>query len=197
MKYNSKLFILLVSGMIFLVAIGYYYTASEKDTTQDIKTYSDGVISFEYPSVLSVQKKGNVVTLDHSLAYTHHSACDFKGDAPALDRFTDFSLSFEVVDVSVKKYIELAGWPDWEYVAANPFRSDSFSGFKISPGVEGCGEDIYYLELSSGKTLIIKHPFVAELTTGDAQRYLGLPGVLLPNKSKEFVSHIITSLRIK
>lgn len=190
-------------GYFFAQKAGYLPDHTPSDIIQpmsvakDWKEYSDNSLSFEYSNVLSLRQDGERVTLSHSVAYKHGSPCDFKGDAPPLKMLTDFSVSFQVVDKSPKDYVQSSGWPDWEYVSKNPFKQAAFSGFKISSGVEGCGQDIYYLVISPNKTLVITRPFVSEFNSvnGDYQTYLNLPGVISPNQGEEFFTKILSSVR--
>lgn len=162
------------------------------------KKYSDSSFSFDYPEMISVKKEGETVTLDHSIAYKHPNPCDFKGDAPPSEKITDFNVSIKIVNKSPKDFIQSNEWPDWDWVSQNPFKFGSLSGFKVSPGVEGCGEDIYYLTISSNKTLVITQPFVTEFTgaIGDSQSYLSLPGIIPPNQAEVFFTKIVSSLKV-
>jgi hypothetical protein len=87
--------------------------------------------------------------------------------------------------------------PDWDYVSKNPFKLGSMNGFKVSPGVEGCGENIYYLTISSTKTLVIHDNFVSELNSisADTKTYLSLPGIITPNQKEVIFSRILSSIK--
>lgn len=165
--------------------------------TSDLKTYSDSSLSFEYPSLLSVKKEGEVIKLAHSVAYKHPNPCDFKGDAPPLERLSDFDVSILVVDKSVKDYIQSGGWPNREYVLENPYKLGDFQGYRITPGIEGCGQDLYYFVISPNKTLVITRPLIAEFNSINAeyQKYLSLPGIITPTQAEDIFTKILSTLK--
>ncbi len=170
---------------------------SPKTNTSSWKKYSDASISFEYPSLVSIKQDAGTITLSHSVAYRHPNPCDFKGDAPPLDRLGDFGVSLKVVNQNLKEFVQSSTYPGWDYASQNPFAFGSLNGFKVSSGVEGCGEDIYYLTISSTQTLVIHRGYVAEFNSinGDYQTYLNLPGIISPNKAEEYFNHILSTLK--
>lgn len=210
---------ILIVVIIILAVGGYLFFSQSKNPTGDMQKqlsnsqpivneetdhgkvvpYSDASVSFEYPSVLHLETKGADITLTHSIPYKHPNPCDFKGDAPPLDRLIDFNTSIKIVHQSVKDYIQSSGWPTWDYVSKNPYSHGSFTGYRVTTGVEGCGQDLYYLTISPNKTLVIVRPFVAEFASvnADYQKYLDLPGVIVPDKATEYFSKLLSSLVIK
>ncbi len=199
--------VVLVIVIIILVVLGAFFygkSSSQQAGTNPtpvsgLEKYSDETISFEYPKVLTATKKGNEVTLAHSIPYVHGNPCDFKGDAPPLKDLTDFSASFKVVNKGIQDYVVTSGWPDWDYVSKNPFTSGSWKGYMVSPGVEGCGENIYFLSVTPTQTLIITMPFAAEFNSinADFQKYLDLPGVIVPNQAGTYFNQILSSIKVK
>jgi len=167
--------------------------------TDSWQTYKNEKYGFEfkYPALLSLKQEGEIVKLNHSISYKHADPCDFKGDAPPLDNLADFDVSFQIIGKSPKDYIQSIQWPNWDYVSKNPFQFGGFSGFKISPGVEGCGEDIYYLSVATNRTLVIRRPFVSELNGSVAGReaFLKLHGIILPEEEKGLFNQIFSSLK--
>ncbi len=153
-------------------------------------------ITFQYPSLISMVQDGESITLSHSVSYKHPDPCDFKGDAPSLDKLSDLKVSFKVVNQNLKDFVQSSTYPGWDYVSKNPFKSGSVSGFKVSSGIEGCGEYIYYLTISPTKTLVIHRGYIAEFNSinGNYQKYLSLPGIVTPNQEEEIFTKIISSL---
>ncbi|MEY2664274.1 MAG: hypothetical protein RIT04_82, partial [Candidatus Parcubacteria bacterium] len=171
---------------------------TEEPKENNSKTYSGPFISFTYPPLLTLNQTGETATLKHSVPYTHQNPCDFKGDAPPLTEITDFSVSFKVVDKSPKEYVQSSGWPDWEYVSKNPLQENwgPFGGYKIGAGVEGCGQDIYYLIISPNKTLVIRQDYVTEFNPRepDYKKSLQTPGIITPSQSELIFKQIISSI---
>lgn len=210
MNQKGSTNIVLIILIVILAGTTIYFASIKKapETTQTAQTletvnpgwkkYSDSSLSFEYPVLLSEKKEGETVSLTHSIDYKHPNSCDFKGDAPPLEKLTDFNISFKIVNQNLKSYVESSNHPGWDYVSQNPFTLGSFSGFKVSPGVEGCGQHLYYLTISPSKTLVITRPFVSELNSinGDYQKYLNLPGIIPPTQAEEFFTKIISSLKV-
>jgi hypothetical protein len=164
-------------------------------------TYSDNYLSFESPNKISIKREGEVLKLSHSIAYKHPDPCDFKGGAPEKTILTDLDASFTIVDQSVKDYVVQSanydGW--WDYVSANPFEIGSLKGYKVMAGVEGCGEDIYYLSISPNKTLVIKRALITVFNPiiANYQEYLNLPGIINPNEADVIFNRLLGSLEVK
>ena len=220
MKYmDNKQKILLISLLIALlfvviVAGGYYALNTKKvvpeaapqtssstsqKTDPNLKSYIGSDFSFNYPAALHTLQDNETVTITHSIPYKHTNACDFKGDAPPLDVLTDFTASIKVVNQSVKEYLEKSGSPDWEYVSKNLYTFGSFTGYHVTLGAEGCGQDVYYFSISPGKTVVVTRALIAEFSpiNGEYQKYLSLPGVILPAASEVYFEQILSSLTIK
>ncbi|MEI8327732.1 MAG: hypothetical protein WCG02_01180 [Candidatus Taylorbacteria bacterium] len=166
-------------------------------TASNWKTYSDASISFEYPALLSIKNDGGITTLNHSIAYTHSSPCDFKGDAPPLDRLVDFGVSLKIVNQNIKDHVSSSAFPGWDYVSKNPFTFGSLNGYMVSSGIEGCGEDIYYLTISPTRTLVIHRSYVSEFNSiiANYRTYLNLPGTISPVHNEEYFNHILSTMK--
>ena len=167
-------------------------------TANSWKVYSDSSLTFKYPPILSLIQNGGTVILDHSIAYKHYDFGDMKGTSLPLDRFTDFSLSFKVFNQNLKELVQSSAYPGWDYVSQNPFKLGSFSGYRVTEGVEGSGKDVYYFSISSNKTLVLERVLIPELTPidGDYKTYLNLPGIILPNQAEDFFTKILLSLKV-
>jgi hypothetical protein len=164
-------------------------------------TYSDNYLSFESPDKVSVKREGEVLKLSHSIAYRHPDPCDFRGGAPEKTILTDLDASFTIVNQSVKDYVVQSanydGW--WDYVSSNPFELGSLKGYRAMVGVEGCGEDYYYLSISPNKTLVIKRALITVFNPiiANYQEYLDLPGIIDPNEADLIFNRLLGSLEVK
>ncbi|MBP9847337.1 MAG: hypothetical protein KBD43_14870 [Saprospiraceae bacterium] len=215
MKNLQKGFVVpLLTAVIAVLVVGgglYFYKTKNMETLSPIdlqmdqsnqtdisswKKYSDASISFEYPALISVKQDAGNITLSHSVDYKHPNPCDFKGDAPPLDQLSDFGVSLKIINQNLKEFVQSSAYPGWDYVSKNPFTFGSLNGYKVYVGVEGCGYDIYYLTISSAKTLIIQRNHVAEFNSINAnyQTYLNLPGIISPNKGTEYFNHILSTI---
>lgn len=174
-------------------------TVTPSPVTSEWKTYSDSSIEFQYPSILTTQKVGDEVNVNHSIPYKHGNACDFKGDAPPLEKLTDFNISMKVYNKNIKELVQSGTFPDWDYVSKNPYKMGNWSGYKVQQGVEGCGSDLYYLIISPNKTLVINRSLITELSpaVGDYQKNLSLPGIIKPDQTEEYFNRVLSSIKIK
>jgi len=187
-----------------LIIGGSYYVYKTKENTgpaksSELLTYTDSGISFQYPPVLSVKVEEGNVRLSHSISNRHADPCDFKGDAVAKEQLTDFHVSFLLINESLEKYVKGNSWPDWDYVSQNPYTYRSWSGYKIASGVEGCGEDIYFLAIAPDKTLRIDRAWVTEFKPiiGNNEEFLSLPGIITPAQAEEYFESILASLKVE
>ena len=174
-------------------------TVSTTTVNSGWSKYSDTAFEFEYPSLLTVKKVQDAVTLSHSIAYKHPNLCDFKGDAPPLEKVNDFGVAISIVDQSIKDYVVSKSFPNWDYVSANPYTFGTLNGYKVMQGIEGCGSYIYYLEINPIKTLVINRSLITELTgiSSDTNKYLSLPGIISPTQEEEYFNKILSSIKIK
>ena len=224
---NQKGFanIVLVGIIIVLAgAVGYFalFKPTTEPTTQTPppsslvnnpgwEKYSDASLEFEYPSLISVKQEGETIILSHSIAYKHPASCDFKGDAPPSEIFSDFYVSLAVSDKSLKDTVRSNEGPGINNFFENDTlklsgdgyidksNAGSLNGFKITSGVEGCGRYTYYFPISSTKSLFVYRSFISEFDSihSNYQTYLNLPGIISPNQEKEFFVKILSSLKVK
>lgn len=198
---NSPVSIFIAIIIIAMLGYGIYYLSKDSISQESVslKTYENSSISFQYPSILSQSETEHGVRLLHSIAYKHSDPCDFKGGGDELDNLTDFDVTINVIDKNLLDYIKSASWPSGEYVLKNPYSFGKLNGYHITPGVEGCGEDIYYFKISDSKTLTIKHPFVSEFNTinQNNQMYKDIPGIISEENSKKYIEGILSSIEFK
>ncbi|MDP3934608.1 MAG: hypothetical protein Q8Q46_00040 [Candidatus Giovannonibacteria bacterium] len=185
---------------------------SSQTNNQGWKKYSGASLEFEYPSLISTKQEGETITLNHSIVYKHTNPCNFKGDAPPLDKLSDFGVSLMVSNKNLKDAVQTNEGSD--YVVKNFFENNtlklsegfidrfnagSLNGFQITSGAEGCGRYTYYFPMSSTKTLVVNRSFISEFSpvNGDYQTYLNLSGIIPPNQEKEFFVKILSSLKVK
>lgn len=191
----------IMGGLLVGGYIQYKSLTQEKDRQETTDTawkkYSDAKIEFEYPKELTAKQVEGKVELDHSIPYKHGDTCDFKGDSVMLEKFLDLSLTFEVVDQNLQKYVESSEYPGWEYVSSNPIKIGNWSGYKVMWGIEGCGNNVYYLTISPTKTLVVSRYIVTEFNEGERNKYLGLPGIINPNQEEEIFTKMLMSLKVK
>ena len=167
--------------------------------TSKIQTYSGNNFSFEYPSILTLREENGEVTVSHSVPYKHVAPCDMKGDAPALNTLDDFKLSIKVVNQGVKEYLKSSGWPEWDFVNKNPYKFGLYSGYHVTPGVEGCGLNIYYLVISANKTVVITSPLVPEFSSvnNNYKKIYEIAGVIIPSRAEEYFLGIMSTLKVR
>lgn len=184
--------------------------ATEISETNDWKVYNGSSFEFKYPKILSLSQQEERILLNHSIKYQHANPCDFKGDAPQLDKLTDFNVSLRVFDKNLKDTVETNESSD---IIKNFFKGDtvelspgfidkfnigSLTGYQITIGVEGCGMYTYYFPLTQNKTLAVTRSFISEFLpiNADSQKYLSLPGIITPSQEEEFFNSILLSFKI-
>jgi len=184
--------------------------ATEINETNDWKVYNGSSFEFKYPKILSLSQQEERILLNHSIKYQHANPCDFKGDAPQLDKLTDFNVSLRVFDKNLKDTVETNESSD---IIKNFFKGDtvelspgfidkfnigSLTGYQITIGVEGCGMYTYYFPLTQNKTLAVTRSFISEFLpiNADSQKYLSLPGIITPSQEEEFFNSILLSFKI-
>lgn len=169
-------------------------TDSRSDPKVELMKFSNSVLSFEYPSLLTLKQDGDSIVLNHSISYKHSDPCDFKGDSLPLEKLNDFSVNISVVNKSIKDIVQT----NWEYVSKNPFKSDLLNGYKTVEAIEGCGSDVYYLVISPTKTLVIKHSLVTEFNPiiANYKTFLNLPGIITANKADDIYKKILSSIKL-
>ena len=147
--------------------------------------------------------------MTHSIPLEHPDPCDFRGDAPPLSTLTDFEVSIEVVSQSLREAI-IANESDYlvskflidDKLQIEPGFIDevsvgSLQGYRITSGVEGCGEYTYYLPFTSRKVLIVKRSFIPEFKPiiANYEEYLKVPGIIPPDREEELFNSILSTFR--
>ena len=219
--------IVVLTGVIFCAIISYgCWSPREKatmpeiepletvtqDGTADWNVYKNEKQGYElrYPAgLIAVSEADPRIIMTHSIPLEHPDPCDFRGDAPSLNTLTDFEVSIEVVSRSLKETI-VANESD--YLVSNFLVDDrlriepdfideasigSLTGYRITSGVEGCGEYTYYFPLAPRKVLVVKRSFITELKPiiANYQEYLKLPGVIAPDEEEKLFNRILSTFR--
>lgn len=183
---------------------------SSNNETSDWKVYNGSSFEFKYPKILSLNQQEEKILLNHSIKYQHANPCDFKGDAPQLDKLTDFNVSLRVFNKNLKDTVETNESSD---IIKNSFKGDtvelspgfidkfntgSLAGYRITNGVEGCGMYTYYFSLTQNKILAVTRSFISEFLpiNADSQKYLNLPGIIIPSQEEELFNKILSSFKI-
>jgi hypothetical protein len=174
----------------------------------NLKTYLGNSFQFQYPSLLSASltPQEESVFLTHSVAYRHPNPCDFRGDGQPLDKITDFNVSLKVFGTSLKDTMRanrgdlVEQFFQGSALQTSPGFIDQFDigslhGYRITSGAEGCGNFAYYFPLSTNKTLFVSRSFISEFKpiNADYQKYLNVPGVIIPSQEENFFKTILSS----
>ena len=179
-------------------------------TTATYKNSETGV-SFVYPKILTVTNtsgadsangagQNDLVLIHHDIPFAHHDYCDFKGEAgggtttPAMQpTLTDFNITMHVDNAGLTNTIraESPYIPDENFVNEQVVPSPGFidpvevgklSGYKITEGAEGCGQEIYFFAISGNKTLVVTDDIITVFTgaidPSQATAALAVPGVI-------------------
>jgi len=186
-------------------------TASQSSSSEtgDLKVYNGSSFGFEYPKIISLSQQGEKILLTHSINYQHPDPCDFKGDAPQLDKLTDFNVSLVVSNKNLKDTIDANESSDMiknsfkgDTVELSPgvidsFNAGSLTGYRITAGIEGCGMYTYYFSIAQDKTLAVTRSFISEFLpiNADSKKYLSLPGIITPAQEEEFFNKILASFK--
>jgi hypothetical protein len=174
-----------------------------------LKVYNGSSFGFEYPKIISLSQQGEKILLNHSINYQHPNPCDFKGDAPQLDKLTDFNVSLMVSNKNLKDTVDANESSDMiknsfkgATVELSPgfidsFNTGSLTGYRITAGIEGCGMYTYYFSIAQDKTLVVTRSFISEFLpiNADSQKYLSLPGIITPTQEEEFFNKILASFK--
>ncbi|MCI0471766.1 MAG: hypothetical protein L0Y73_08920 [Candidatus Aminicenantes bacterium] len=183
-----------------------------KGSTAGWVTYrtEDKKIEFQYPSEkLTLSQNKNEVVLRHSVPFTHTDPCDMRDGAKALLDLTDFKVSFQYLKQNLGDSVvsgELAFFVK-EYLDGNALKVTpgyidnanfgTFTGYKITNSVEGCGEYVYYFVLDPKNTLRVSRSIVTEFQPilTDYRENLKIPGIIEPREEEKLFNQIISTLK--
>jgi hypothetical protein len=172
--------------------------------------YTDREQGFElrYPdSLLSVTKIGRTVLFEHAIPFEHVDPCDFDDDVATLSNLVDFSVAIELwrqglgetVESTATDFVTTRFLKDGK-LQVNPGFIDEVcigarDGFRVTSGVEGCGQSEYYIPIDSCVTLYVRRKFITEFDPilRDYERHLALPGIIAPKKEGEILEEMIAS----
>ncbi len=210
---KTSIFIILI-----VIIVGGFWILKNKPKTpldKSLFVYNNPNVgvSFSYPKILSASTTENTVTIHHSVPFTHHDYCDFKGEIDTtIDNLSDFNVSFHTEDLSLiqtmkklSSYIPQENFVN-DTIVVSPGFIDSFSvgklnGYKIFEGAEGCGQTTYYFPVSNSKTLVVKEALVTVFTgaidTENMSKALAVPRVINKQKSEEILNSILNTIKVK
>ena len=168
---------------------------------KDTKTFKLGTLEFSYPSILTLSKNGETVSLNHSISQKHQNRCDFEGNAPTLNEINDFGVSFKIVNSNlIDALVDVPGVIKGSTVVLQPGFVDkyvigSLEGYKIYRGLEACGENVYYLSVSPTQTLVVYRSFYAQTVGQTTDAYmLKLPGIISKAQEESIFQSILSSV---
>lgn len=173
---------------------------------------TDAVAGFSLaypPDAVTLGVDGTATVLRHAVPFVHADPCDFHGMVTDLAELTDFHVSFDVLEKTLRAAIlETEGT---DYVVSAYMRGDglraspdgtvgpaSFAGlrgWRVDSGVEGCGRTAYYFPTPTGRTLVVLRAWVPELRGAAASEALGVPGVLAPDAEDALFTRILDTVR--
>ena len=183
-----------------------------KDENANWNVYRNESQRYElrYPKgTITVSEVSSRIVMTHAITLEHPDPCDFKGDAPPLKTLTDFEVSIEVVSLNLRETV-IANESDFlvsrflvdDKLSIAPGFIDevsigSLTGYRITSGVEGCGEYTYYFPLAPRNVLIVKRSFITELQPiiANYQEYLKLPGVISPDEEEKLFNGILSTFQ--
>lgn len=183
-----------------------------KDETANWNIYRNQSQGYElrYPKeTITVSEAVARATMIHSIPLEHPDPCDFRGDAPPLKTLTDFEVSIEVVSRSLREAV-IANESDYlvsgflvdDRLRIEPDFIDevsigSLKGYRITMGVEGCGEYTYYFSVTPRNVLIVKRSFIPEFKPiiANYEEYLKLPGAISPDEEEKLFNEILATFR--
>jgi len=175
------------------------------------KYYETTNLKILLPDHAAVKEENGTVTLFHTVeTFSHTDFCDFKGDSLPTTTFKDFTVKISFTDLTLdkallkfggdylKEFINTDGTIKEQIGFLEKAKIGAFDGYKLSQGVEGCGNNQYFFPVKNG-ILVIKKDLVPELTNLSTQsdKYKAIPGVILPDKAQQIFEETITNIIIK
>lgn len=221
---HQKWFIVLVliGIIVFIILIGGVYlyknnkveapvVINENTPTiikdENLKTFKLGELEFSYPDKLILSESKDWVFLSHTLNKKHINSCDLK-DGLEINSASDFGVSFSLKNSDLKSLIKEDNHPDMlKYIFKGDsiiLEKDSFvskykigvlDGYKISTGVEGCGDSTYYFPISTNETLVVKRNFYLETLQVGREELVNMPGFISENQEEQIFKDILSSIK--
>lgn len=222
-KLEYKKAILLIVGvtlLILVVFIGmvvvFFYAAkplegAEPQKLPGFKTYhsnskKSGVV-FDYPDILKVQEKNEIIAIEHSVSFEHYDPCDQKekGGIGKSKKMRDFYMTIQMVNKSADQILG-------EYVAKTEggagisFKEKGLVAFGnlvglrlwLGNGSHGCGHYSYFFQLGDEKVLRVDRwpaPEFREVPEEEKQMYSRLRLIILPEREEHIFRNILDSLK--
>lgn len=216
-------FVVLITSLLCNVGLGVIFINSKNeinDLKEKIKQEDDDSnheiskykLDYNVPNPLENKGSMDDAILVHSIPFEHADACDFTGQSKTLFNFTDFRVTIKVYN---RNFQETALINENEFVLDNYLKEDGFKidngfieefstesleGYRISEGVEGCGEDRYYFTIDNDNTLFITWKWIMELSGMLPQEvqeeYMKLEGVISPEEAELLFNEILASIEI-
>lgn len=167
--------------------------------------------SFRYPSKLVLNIASSTVSLFHQIPYKNTGDCDMKGGDEIFNYLTDFRVSFEMFNGTVKQAVlkNSPYMPSENYIGdtlkispgfIDSYQAGNLSGFAILEGAEGCGRVIYYFPLGANRVLIVDRANIQALSSiivkEKRDEILAVPGVIPPEENEKIFRQILGSIRI-
>lgn len=176
------------------------------------QTYRNEEFGFEFrysADTLRLSEEEGGVLLSHSILYEHQDPCEFRDNIAPLKELTDFKVAIQVLNKSLKEAVMAK---EGDYLASNfvsetelklspnfidEFSIGSLTGYRITTGVEGCGQYTYYFPLTAKKTLVVNRSFITEFNPIilDYEKYLNLPGIIVPQEEEKLFNQILSSFK--
>jgi len=202
-------FLIIVSSLLIILTHSFKPPTSP---TVSWPTYSDPHgFSFTYPPTLTISQDATSTTISHSLPFIHPNPCNFAGlTQENIPELIDFHVTFSLENHPlIDTIIDQHGVP---WFMANhvidsslqispgfidPVTIGSLSGYKITQGVEGCGNYTYYFSLGTSRTLVVIREMIPQFSgaVADVDTYLALPGVIKPDQEDYLFARILSTFK--
>lgn len=203
-----------IALIIVFITFGFFIytrknTQEQKPETKLYRNNNIGVV-FKYPPILTVKSDNGIVNIHHEVPFEHHDFCDFKGEATTtIPTLTDFNVN---IHISPKNLIETIR-TESPYIPEENFINDKIvpspgfidevkfgdkKGYSIFEGAEGCGHTVYYLDISSDRTLVIHNDFITifsgSIDTENMERALQVPNVINKEENEKILKQLLDSI---
>ncbi len=172
---------------------------------------SNGGFTFDYPEDLFTITTDSVkVILTHSVPHAYSDPCDFRDDAATLTALVDFEVTVSVVSQPVRSAIRRheVGFQITDHLTedgetlqpgyVDPVSIGARNGYRITHGVEGCGNYSYYLQEDSTRTIRLTRKIITEFRTDiltNADAFRAIPGIISPDTEDLLFRQLVASIR--